>query len=86
MLRKRSLPKAPETDGRKAIADFLGLEEKDVVPQPQPETFAVVIGTNKEAQDKYKQINGFGTEAPGVYDFTRTLLVRWDGSGKVKPC
>lgn len=86
MLRKRSLPKAPETDGRKEIAAFLGLEEKDVVPQVQPQTFAVVIGANKAAQDKYKQINKFGTLGLGVYDFDQVLLVRWDGSGKVKPC
>lgn len=86
MLRKRNLPQTPEADGRKAIADFLGLEEKDVVPQVQPQTFGVTIGANKAAQDKYKEINQYGTEASGGYDFDKVLLVRWDFSGKVKPC
>lgn len=86
MLRKRNLPQTPEADGRKAIADFLGLEEKDVVPQVQPQTFGVTIGANKAAQDKYKEINQYGTEASGGYNFDKVLLVRWDFSGKVKPC
>ncbi len=83
MLRKRSLPKAPETDGRAEIAAFFGLDQSLVVPQVQPETFAIVIGTNKTAQEQYKKINQYGNVGiPGGYDFNKEILVRWDGKVK----
>lgn len=86
MLRKRSLPQPAPREGRVEIAEFFGFEEKDVVPQIQPETFAIYIGTNKYAQDQYKTINKYGNVGiPGGYDFNKQILVRWNGT-KVAPC
>lgn len=83
MLRKRGLPQAEVQDGRAELAKFFGLDESLVVPQPQPETFSIIIGTNKVAQEQYKTVNKYGNVGvPGGYDFTREILVRWDGKAK----
>ena len=87
MLRRRGLPTTTANteaqDGRVELAKFFGLDVMLVVPQPQPETYSVIIGTNKEAQEQYKTINKFGNIGiPGGYDFNKEILVRWDGKAK----
>jgi hypothetical protein len=86
MMRKRNLPVSAPKVGRTEIAEFFGLTETDVVPQPQPETFSVLLRDNDYAINQYKTINKYGnTGAPGQYNFERELLVRWTGV-KVQPC
>ena len=87
MLRRRGLPEttaqAEAQDGRTELAKFFGLDEALVIPQPQPETFAILISTNKAAQEQYKTINKYGNVGvPGGYDFNKEILVRWDGKAK----
>lgn len=80
MLRVRNLP-VKEENGRKNIAEFFGIDEKDVLKEAQPETFSIYILGNDYAISQYKVANPWGnTRVPKTYNFTGRLLVRWTGS------
>lgn len=71
---------------RQLIADHFGLELKEVISEPQPDTYSVFIKDNPEAQEKYKEINKYGNTKgrPGTYNFNERQLIFWDGK-KLQP-
>ncbi len=85
MLRVQDVtPKANLTEKQK-VAEFFGLAVEEVLTEPQPNTYSVLLADNDAAQAKYKECNPFGnTKRPGGYNFTQRILVFWNGK-KVQP-
>lgn len=87
MIRFGEAVQAKVPEEKQIIADFFGLSISAVVTEPQPDTYSVMLAGNEEAQAKYRECNPYGTRVSGdfgVYNFTKPLLVRWDGN-KVQP-
>ncbi len=85
MLRVKNLPKTTNEDSRKIIADFFGLSLTTVIKQLQPDTYKIGIENNDLAKDQFKKIAPYGNGyKPGVFDFTKEILVMWNGT-KILP-
>ena len=85
MLRVKNLPKTQDADSRKIVADFFGIALTDVITQPQLDTYRIVIEDNEYAKEQFKKVVPYGNGyRPGLYDFTKEILVMWNGT-KVQP-
>jgi hypothetical protein len=75
MLRVKDVtPKADLTE-RQKVAEFFGVPIEEVLTEPQPNTYSIMLADNEAAQAKYKEINPFGNaKRPGLYNFTQRVL------------
>lgn len=85
MMRKKHITPTIVDEKRQAVADFLGLDYANVIPNGYVDCYTINITDNKEAQDIFKKSYPYGnTNIPNKYDFSKPIDIHWNGS-KVLP-
>lgn len=63
------------------IADHFGVDISKLRKYIAPETYIIDLNGDLAAQAIYKELVPFGnTGRPGNYDFSKEILVRWNGT------
>lgn len=82
MFRVKGLNGEPVIDEGKAIViEYFGLNANEVSVHEAPNTYILDLRNNIDAQEKYKVVMPWGnTGTPKKYDFTKSILVFWNGT------